>query len=117
MASSADLTIEQGATFGATISVKNSDLSAFNLSGYTARGQVRNSYGASGVLLNMAPVIQTGVNNAALISGLIDIDLTATATAALPINEARYDIEIFNAGGDVTRVLKGKAIITPEVTR
>jgi len=117
MSSSADLIIQQGATFGATVTVKNSDLSAFNLTGYTGRGQIRNSYGATGILLDLAPVIRTGVNNSALVSGLIDIDLTAATTATLPIHQARYDLEIFNANGTVTRVLQGKVLITPEVTR
>lgn len=117
MASSADLIIEQGASWGATVAVKNSDESAFDLSGYFVRGQIRNSYGSTGVLLDLAPVIRSGVNGSALISGLIDIDLSATGTANLPINQARFDIEIYNTAGEVTRVLQGKAIVTPEVTR
>lgn len=112
-----NLTIDQGSTFGATVSVKNSDSSAFNLTGYSVRGQVRNKYSSTGILLNLAPVIVTGINNAALISGLINIDLTENQTAALPINEALYDMEIYNGAGTVTRVLQGKFIISPEISR
>ena len=116
-ASSANLNIEQGSTFGATVTIKNADLTAFNLTGYSIRGQIRNRYSSSSVLLDLAPVIQTGSGNSLLVSGLVDIDLTAAQTAALPITHAVYDIEIFDVSGTVTKVLAGKAIINPEVTR
>jgi hypothetical protein len=37
-------------------------------------------------------------------------------TAALPVVQGRYDVEIYNVGGTVYRVLEGKANIHPEIT-
>ena len=57
----------------------------------------------------------------AIHSGLIDVNLAATGTAALPITQAIYDIEVYLNPNNmnttsVFKILNGKANIHPEST-
>ena len=118
MATTANLNIIQGATYTARIAVTDSSSNALNLSGYTTRGYARSYYGASGILADLDPDVVSGSSPdyLALASGLVDINLTATETAALPVHQAVYDVEMYNNAGTVTRILQGKVNISPEVT-
>lgn len=118
MATSANLDIVQGATYSARIAVKDSANDAINLSGYTTRGTARMSYAHSGSLIDLDPDVVSGSapTYAALPSGLVDINLTATQTASLPVIQGVYDVEMYNDAGTVTRILQGKINVSPEVT-
>ena len=118
MATTANLNIIQGATYTARIAVTDSADSALNLSGYTTRGYAKAYYGASGILVDLDPDVVSGdsPDYLALPSGLVDISLTAVQTAALPVHQAVYDVEMYNDAGTVTRILQGKVNISPEVT-
>jgi len=118
MATSANLLIQQGTTYSARIAVKDSNSLPINLSGYTTRGTSRHSYGSTGVLIDLAPVVVSGspANWDSLASGLVDISLSAASTASLPVAQGVYDVEMFNDAGTVTRILQGKVLISPEVT-
>jgi len=110
-----DITIEQGATFSLSATWKDSTGSAVNLTGYTARMQVRHFKDSTTTLANLTTENNGIVLGAAL--GTITVTITATATAAMPALEAFYDLELQSAGGVVTRLLQGKATISREVTR
>ena len=86
--------------------------------GYTATGLLKFRYSNTGTIADLAPAVVSGDSPGydALPSGLIDLNLTAAQTAALPVVEGRYDVEIHNAGGTVYRVLEGKVRVHPEVT-
>ena len=120
MATTADLNIVQGGTYSARIAVTDTTGGAINLSGYTTRGFAKHRYGDTGKLIDLDPDVVSGSGTltwlTALKSGLIDIDLTATQTAALPVVQGVYDVEMYNATGTVTRILQGKINISPEVT-
>ena len=118
MAVKANLNISQGATFTARIAVTDAAGLALNLSGYTTRGHARGYFGATGLLMDLDPDVVSGESPdyLALPSGLVDINLTAVQTAALPIHQAVYDVEMYNDAGTVTRILEGKVNIAPEVT-
>ena len=65
--------------------------------------------------------IVTGEEGAGLQSGLVDIYLSGSQTAALPVVEAVYDIERFVTGSEgqetaVIKMLNGKFTVSPEVT-
>lgn len=111
-----DLSITKGNYFYKRITGLNENGSVMNLSGYSISGFVRQSYGSSGILLNLNPTIVSGNLGASYASGLIDITLSRTGVANLPVTYALYSLEIYS-GLDYSKVIEnGKFIINPEVT-
>jgi hypothetical protein len=104
----------QGDYIQLTLNIKDSTGAALNLSGYEVRGQVRASYAASGIILDLQPNITSDI------SGTISISIPSTGSAATPVNEYVYDIERYPSGnisGNSIKLLMGKFSILPEVTR
>jgi hypothetical protein len=110
------LEIQQGATLSLTATWADSTGAAVNLTGYTARMQVRASYDATSTVLALTSAAGDIVLGGA--AGTIAITASATVTAALtaPWNGV-YDLELVSGGGVVTRLLEGPATVSPEVTR
>ena len=109
-----DITIEQGATFTMSLTWKDSTGSPVNLTGYTARMQVRTNYEAESTLVSLTSSGGDITLGGAL--GTIAVTIAATATQSLQLDEAVYDLELVN-GATVTRLIQGRAIISREVTR
>ena len=107
-----NFTLYQGSRFQANLNVKNSDGSYMALSGFYASGQIRYSYGATGVLYNFTPTIYTGY-----VSGLITVDIPASGSARLPVGKFVYDCEINDTTDNVVKILRGRFSVEPEVTR
>lgn len=85
-----------------------------DLSGYTARMQIRQKLGDSSVLLSL-----TTENGGITINNTfktISITITASQTASLTFNSAVYDLELIK-DGVVTRFAQGNLILNKEVTR
>lgn len=107
--------IYAGSTFARTFTISP----AVNLTGYTARAMGRDSTDASTTLFSWGTAEITCNGTASS----FDVNLTATATAALgsAVNniarQAVYDLELVSGGGEVTRLLAGVVTIQPEVTR
>ncbi len=115
-----NFSITQGSELNTRLTITN-DGSAVNLSGYAVRGVVKHKYGDSNALIDLNPTIVTGEEGAGLQSGLVDIYLSGSQTAALPVAEAVYDIERFVTGSEgqetaVIKMLNGKFTVSPEVT-
>jgi hypothetical protein len=107
-----DISITQGQNYDLVAGVTNASGQAVNISGYNLRGQVRYSYGSTGILLNLEPEIVSSV------SGIFQINLTASETASLPTTVAVYDIEKYSENDVVVnKILNGTFTINPEVTR
>lgn len=106
-----NISVNQGETFDLTATLKDSDGNYINLSGYSVRGKVRTSYGSTGVLLNLQPVIYSQV------SGIVRISLLPSETEALPVTVGVYDLERYSGEAYVYRVLNGTFTINPEVTK
>ena len=114
MATNYNISTYQGDFLQATLSLKDSNDNRINLNGYDVRGQVRNGYGSTGVLLNLNPTITSNV------SGIINISITSDLTKDLPVGQFVYDIERFPLGiptGNTIKLMVGKFIVYPEVTR
>ena len=110
-----DLEIKQGATLSLTATWKDSSGTAVNLTGYTARLQVRATYDSSSTILSLTSSAGITLGGAA---GTIAITATATVTAALTAPwSGVYDLELVSGGGEVTRLLEGTATVSPEVSR
>ena len=114
MATYYNITGYQGDYINLNLTVKDSSNTPISLDGYDVRGQVRASYGASGILLDLNPTI---VNSE---SGIISISINSYISADLPVNDHLYDIERYQTGvisGDSFKCFVGKFSIFPEVTR
>jgi hypothetical protein len=110
-----NINIEQGATFTRTITWKDSANVAINLTGYTARMQIRERVESSTALVSLTHSSGITLGGAA---GTVVITITATQTDALPnMKKGVYDLELVSAGGIVTRLLQGEVVVSPQVTR
>lgn len=114
MATFYNITGYQGDYLQLTLNLKDSNGIALDLSGYGVRGQVRSSYGATGVLLDLNPTI---ISN---ISGSIAVNIDSYISANIPVSDHVYDIERYPSGvltGNSIKLMRGKFSILPEVTR
>ena len=111
-----DLEIEQGATFEKTITWKaGTPAVAVNLTGCSARMQVRERMDAVAVLLNL-----TTTNGGITLDGILGtVTLLASAlqTGALTKHTGVYDLEIQFSDGTVKRLIYGAVSIAHKVTR
>ena len=120
------MTCQQGSTFSRTIEIEQPDLATdptgetfmpFDLSGYTARMQVRRTIDSPNFILELT----TGNGGLTInpITGDVNkllIFAAANVTASVSTSGV-YDIEIISAENSVSRVLQGVFNLSPEVTR
>lgn len=122
MATSYNINTIQGDNLQLNLRVKDSLNNPINLSGYDVRGIVKYSYGYTGdqqILLNLNPIICSGINGSEYVSGIININIDSYKTALIPVGTFVYDIERFpynNATGNSIKLIRGKFIVSPEVT-
>jgi hypothetical protein len=108
-----NVTCFQGATFDLDFTVKLAG-TAINLTGYTARMQVRETAEAGTAVLSLATA-GSGITLGGT-AGSISTTVAATATAAIEAGSYVYDMELVS-GSVVTRILQGGFKVLPEVTR
>lgn len=108
-----NFTIQQGSKLNIPLSFENPDGSDMDLTGYTARLQVRRRQSSDDVLISL-----TTANGGLVLSGsTITITMTAAATALLDFNRAVYDLELIPASNEPERYLQGTVTLDHEVTR
>lgn len=106
--------IEQGATFSLTLTYKDSNDAAIDLTNYTARMQLRRRINDTTTLLEATT--ENGRIALGGAAGTVVITVLATDTANLDPVDGVYDLEIIS-GTAVTRLLGGTFDVSPEVTR
>lgn len=130
-----NLTIWQGSTFGLTIQLTDANSAPRDLSGQSARMQIRSTYDSTNIVESLTSANgEISFTNASI--GIIQLDLAADRTAAIPVDLTTlqtvrladgtttrlpkqtyvYDLELIN-GNVVTKILYGDAIVYGEVTR
>lgn len=120
-----DITLEQGATFDLPLRYRTPAGVPVDLTGYTARMQVRESP-ASAVFVEFNSTLTS--NGFILLSGAsedredgangnVRLFMTAANSAALPRFSGRYDLELQDSAGYVTRLLEGQFRVEPEITK
>jgi len=110
-----DILCEQGATFRRELVWQDENESPIDLTGYSARMQVRPSVKSTDVIVEL-----TTANNRITLypaEGKIELNLLASTTAGLVAKQCVYDLEMVAPSGEVTRLLQGSFTISPEVTR
>lgn len=109
-----DLCIPQGATFSRVIKWK-ADGTLVNLTGYTARAQIRPTAASATTTLSLTT--ENGRIALGGSAGTITLSISATDTAAIAAGRYVYDLELVSAGGIVTRLLQGVVMVSANVTR
>ena len=111
-----NLKIDQGATFRKVVTWKaGTPALPVNLTGCTARMQIRGKITDAAALLDL-----TTVNGGIALGGVlgtITLNITAAQTALIAWKAAVYDLEIIYADATVRRLLSGSVSVSPEVTR
>lgn len=119
-----NIVADQGATFAQTLTWKDAEGAAINLTGYTARMQVRDKYSSAAAALSLTT--ENGRIALGGAAGTIDLLVAAADMAALevpnvpgtpPSKAFVYDLEMIAASGRVTKLLLGTFTVRREVTR
>ena len=111
MAARANYIIDQGANFSSTVTVKDSQGVALNLTGYTASANM--ALGHASTRTRTALTIEFASDRS---TGNVSMCLTAAQTALLEA-PARYvyDLDITDSNGTVTRIIEGLMTVRPNV--
>lgn len=104
-----NIVAEQGATFNLNFRVET-DGTPWDLSDYTFAMQVRRSTSASTTLLDIDDATMTSV-------GHVAVSIPADLMNDVPAGRWVYDIELTSSGEEVTRILEGRFIVSPQVTQ
>lgn len=107
-----DIAIDQGSDYQLEITVVDSSSQIVDLTGYSARGQIRPKKDSD--ILTTSFVCS--IINPTL--GKISVSLTNGVTATIAAGTYYYDIEVYTpTDAYVKRILQGKAKVIQEVTR
>jgi hypothetical protein len=106
------IAIEQGAKYRTTLTLTDRDLT-----GCSARMQVREAFTSPQALLDLSSEPGEGITITPGPPGVIEIVITSVQTAAMTWRSGVYDLELTDAGGEVERLLEGSVTVSPEVTR
>lgn len=109
-----NISAEQGSDYQATVAYTDDSGDPVNLTGYTARMQVRQFAGSSVPFLTLTNTSGLAITAA---TGVIVISISAAALALLPAGEYTYDLEIIDGSAKVTKLLQGNFDVDAEVTR
>jgi hypothetical protein len=122
--------IEQGASLDFEVRYVDSEGNPVDLSGYSARMQIRPSVESNTAYITLTSVLQadgTGLNLSGShstkppTSGSIGIFISACSSSVLNFGNAVYDLELavpYEGGCDyVTRLIQGPVRLSQEVTR
>ncbi len=106
-----NLTIDQGSDFAVEFTLSE-DGSAKDLTGYSARAQIRKLKADNTVSASFNCTIPTPTN------GVIKMEMANAVTKELDADRYFYDLEIYTASDAiVTRIMQGMVVVTQEVTR
>jgi len=115
MAEIYDIRIDQGATFQKLILWKDADGNPVDLTGFTARMQIRRRVHSDEVLA------EATTENGYIVfgddQGTIEISIPASVTEGFDFKRGVYDLELESSGGIVTRLIQGCVYVSREVTR
>jgi hypothetical protein len=114
MAGRYKIQIDQGSTWSLQLTWLDADGAAVDLTGYTARMQIRPTLESTTVTASLTT--ENGGIALGGTAGTIDLTLSASATAAIVAGSYFYDVELVN-GVVVTRVIEGGLTVRREVTR
>ena len=105
-----DLSVYEGDTVKFTVTIKDSNNVATDLTGYDAKAQLKTGYSDASPI-DFVCTITTPT------SGVVTVYLAPATTAALdPSKSYIWDFQLTDPGGDVRTYLAGDVTVVPEVT-
>ncbi len=111
-----NLVVEADADFSVTVELTNEDvdgnITALDLTGYTALAQIRKRYGTNTVSETFTiawPADRT--------TGKLELELTDTQTGILKDGRYVWDLQLTDSLGIKTRTLEGRLVVQPSVSR
>jgi len=105
-----NIVAKQGATYNLNFTIETDGV-PLNLTTYTFAMQVRRSTSSNSTLINLTSAAMNS-------SGEVSVTISADIMNNVPAGRWVYDIELTaGAGGEVTRILEGRFIVTAQVTR
>jgi len=107
-----NLTVEQGADFSKRLVWRDKNKRPVNLTGYTAKMQVRSSAGSPTVILELSTT-----NGRISLPGSGAIELTIASNDTETITSGVYDLKLYAPDGKEIRFIEGKLTVTPGVTK
>tara|TARA_Y100001972_G_scaffold92910_1_gene113825 strand:+ start:2250 stop:2603 length:354 start_codon:yes stop_codon:yes gene_type:complete len=108
--------IEQGATFGQTLTLKDSSDTVINLTGYTsAEMDLRETPESSSTVATLTTSNSRITLGGA--AGTVTLAISAADTANLTAGDGVYDLEIVDGSSRVYRILEGTYSIRRNVSR
>lgn len=110
-----DLTIEQGATSEIPLQWKDAAKCPYDLTGASALLQVRSNPSAPDVLLELST--ENGRIDLSKGNGQIVLLFSEVVTRALAFDAAVYDLLVRFPTGVIRRVIEGRFIVSPGVTK
>jgi hypothetical protein len=108
-----NITMDQGAQWTLTVQYDNNNGTPFDLTGYTARMQVRPKFGSDNAVLTISSP-SSGIVITPL-TGTLNLTATTAQTGDIPGGFYVYDLEI-TSGGVVTRLMQGSVTVRDQVT-
>lgn len=109
-----NITAEQGASFRRVLTWRDAANALIDLTGYTARMQVRSDYFSDDITISLTT--ENGRITLGGSAGTISLYISASDMAALVADAYVYDLELVN-GAEITRLVQGTFMINAEVTR
>lgn len=109
MATKANLTIDQGASFSTTTTLTDTDGNPIDLTNYSGAAQMRKTYTSSS-----AVTFDVSLGGSL---GTVVLSLSANSTANVAAGRYVYDVELTDNSGLVSRVFEGIVTVNPNVTR
>jgi hypothetical protein len=107
-----DIFLAQATKFNKTITLKDDNGNAVNLSGYSVLSYAKRSYYTNRVAL----VFNASISDAS--NGIITLSANSSITANIGPGKLVYDVIISNAStGDADRVMEGTVFVSPSTSK
>lgn len=110
MAAISNLFIDQGSDYSNIITVRAANGQPLNLTGFTAKSQLRKSFGSSVAYEFNATIFSAP-------TGKLRLQISAANSEQIPPGRYLYDVEITSQSGTITRVVEGIVTMTPQITK
>ena len=107
-----NFTIDQGSTWTLQLIYKDPNGAPINLSGYTAKMQLRSKFDSADAVLTLTSGSGITIDGP---TGTINLVATDEQTEAIKSGFYVYDLELSN-GGVITRLIQGQVTLSPQVT-
>jgi len=109
-----NFTMDQGSVFSVVLVYTDSNNVAVNLTGFTAKMQLRQSYNSTAADLTLSTA--NGDITIVGATGTVTVNATAVQTGTLSAGLYVYDLEL-TSGSNISRLVQGQVTVAEQVTQ